>query len=281
MRSHNAMRWMLVAAAGFFAMANCGIAAEEPAKATTRESLTVPQWSVPHAEVKPKVTADPADPAWQQAPARTFTLSLRPDDPATPSVPTVARLLWDEQFLYLRFESKGGDLFSPHTGRDKPHYEGAVVELFLDIVGDARQYYEIEVTPTNQVLDACHTLTADPATGAFGRLTDVVVGRDFWTDMSWTCDGLRTAAQAVPGGWVADIAVPAESVCRRLGRKSFQADQVMRANLLRYDRLLQPGSTQRVFVAMNWAPVLNGCPHISPKAMGTLQLQPAGAPRVP
>lgn len=262
-------------------MATCGIAAQEPVKATTSESLTVPQWSVPHTQVKPKITADPADPAWQEVPGKTFTLSLLPDDPATTALPTVARLLWDEQFLYVRFESQGGDLFSPHTGRDKPHYEGDVVELFLDVVGDSRQYYEIEVTPANQILDACHTLTADPVSGAMGRLLNSVAERDFWSDMGWECSGLRTAARPAPGGWIADMAIPAEAVCRRLGRKSFQADQMLRANLLRYDRLLKPGSDRRMFIAMNWAPVLNGCPHISPKAMGTLQLQPASAPRVP
>jgi len=51
----------------------------------------------------------------------------------------------------------------------------------------------------------------------------------------------------------------------------------LRAHLLRY-RWTKPFSTavdpERRLIAMSWAPVLHGCPHISPGAMGVLKLEP-------
>jgi len=51
----------------------------------------------------------------------------------------------------------------------------------------------------------------------------------------------------------------------------------LRAHLLRY-RWTKPFSTavdpERRLIAMSWAPVLHGCPHISPGAMGVLKLVP-------
>jgi len=245
-----------------------------------------PALDVPRAGVAPRVDANPGDPAWAFAaviPA--LSMSLGPDAEGLSPVPTEVRLLWDADCLYVRFLCEDDEAYSPHDRRDAPHHEGDVVELFLDPVGDGRQYVELQVSPRNQVLDQLIFVTADPACLEDGRLTDEIALRDWWAHIEWDMPGLRTATGRLArgaDGWIADIAVPAFPLLRRLGLSSFQPMN-LRAHVMRYDRprlSSQDAGAQtpaRAFIAMNWAPVAYGCPHISPAAMGTLRLVEAGA----
>jgi hypothetical protein len=122
------------------------------------------------------------------------------------------RLLWDQKFLYVRFICQDNEIYSPFTGRDRPHYQGDVVEVFLDPVGDSRQYVELQVSPRNQVFDQLMLLTGEPRSDENLRLLNEVIDRNWWTDLGWTLDGLSTATSVVQrdgktSGWIADIAI--------------------------------------------------------------------------
>jgi hypothetical protein len=60
---------------------------------------------------------------------------------------------------------------------------------------------------------------------------------------------------------------------RRFGKTEYSPG-TLRINFLRYDWKLDPKDPdgKRELTAMNWSPVLYGCPHVSPKAMGYLKL---------
>lgn len=179
------------------------------------------------------------------------------------------RVLWDEDFLYFRFESEDQNILAPFDkpDRDQPLYQGDAVEIFLDVVGDGRQYFEFQVSPRNQVFDQNIVLTAAPRADENFKLLREVLQRDFWLDASWNCEGLKSATAKTKIGWVVDIALPAKPVLKRLGLEKF-APMTLRANLLRYDW------QDKRLAPLNWSPVLNGCPHISPGAMGFLKLMP-------
>jgi hypothetical protein len=182
----------------------------------------------------------------------------------------------------------GDEIYAPFHGRDQPHYEGDVAEVFVDPVGDAKQYVEIELTPRNDILDQLLLLTAEPKSDADGVLLPPIWQRNLWMLPEWNLAGLRTAAHIAtrPDGkfeWIAEMALPAKSLLVRLGRESF-SPMTLRANFLRYEwrktGLDHVGSPEtREFVPLNWAPVRSGCPHLSPQAMGVVRLLPIPSTR--
>ena len=238
-----------------------------------------PTVSAPFAGTAPLVTADPNDSAWAGAvviPA--LTLSLGDGAKGLSLLPTSVKLLWDKQYLYIRFICSASSIISPYTKHDDPLYLGDVAEVFLDAKGDGRQWIELEVSPKNVVFDSMTTLTAAPESDANLLLNGDIISRDYWANQSWNMDKLRTAAsiQKTDGrvkGWIVDLALPAGPTLQRLGMNQF-APMKMKVNFLRYE--YEPASDPKsptTLYAMDWAPVMYGCPHISPQAMGTIELK--------
>jgi hypothetical protein len=114
-------------------------------------------------------------------------------DPARrPAHPTEAAVTWDDTHLYVAFACTGREAWARHTARDDRLWEEEVVEVFLDPDGDGRQYAELEVSPTNVVVDLL--IPAPRAGGGDAR--------------RWDIAGLQTAVTRHAAGWVAEIAIP-------------------------------------------------------------------------
>ncbi|MEO7717465.1 MAG: carbohydrate-binding family 9-like protein [Capsulimonas sp.] len=235
-----------------------------------------PRLIVTPASMKPFLSANPEDSAWKNAPTiPSLPLSLGEESAGLTALPTQVKLLWDADYLYIRFVCISSEIHSPYKTHDDPIYKGDCVEMFLDVKGDARQWIELEVSPRCVTFDKVMTLTADPISDADLILAPDLRNRDLWRDLSWTLDGLRTAATIQKSGkritgWTVDIALPAKPTLRRLGLDHF-APMTLRANFLRYEYPATNGA-KRPLIAMNWSPVRWGCPHISPQAMGYLEL---------
>jgi len=259
----------MIGTAALFLLGLCG-----PASA---QNAAPPAVHVPHTAVTPRVDGSPNDPAWNSEPLiPSLTLSLGPDAAGLKPQRTSINLAWDEKYLYLRYMCYDDHIDSKFRHHDDPIYAADAVELFIDPKGDQREWIEIEVSPNNVVFDQLAVLTADPVSGPDHVLLPDVLNRDWWMNLSWTLDGLRTATSRIKEngnvvGWVADLAVPADPLLRRLGKKSFEP-MTLRANLLRYDYIKTAGTEKKQLVALNWAPVKYGCPHISPEAMGSIVL---------
>ena len=253
-------------------VARCALAAELVNDAPR------PAIDVPFARTAPKLDGSPEDPAWTEAAAIPgLELSLGNAAKGLKPVPTAVRLLWDDSYLYVRFLCEDSEMFVPHTGRDANHYEGDVAEVFLDPVGDQRQYFELQVSPDNGVLDQLILVTGEPRISPSLAFDWGFSSREVWFWLEWTMDGLRTATGRLqqdgrPAGWVADLGIPAKPTLRRLGAQRFSPEMALRINFLRYDRPALPDGS-RAFIATNWAPVLYGCPHVSPAAMGKIVLR--------
>jgi len=237
-----------------------------------------PAIDVPRAAVPPKVDASAGDPAWDAAAViPRLELSLGDGGKGLEAVPTEVRLLWDDQNLYVRFICTDSEIYAPHPKHDGNHYEGDVCEIFLDPVGDQRQYFELQVSPDNHALDQVILVTGEPKISPALTFDWGFSGRNVWFWLDWTMEGFRTATSRIEkdgqlAGWIVDAAIPAKAALRRLGAGKFAPDMTMRINFLRYER--PPiGDGKRSFIAMNWAPVIYGCPHVSPAAMGTITLK--------
>jgi hypothetical protein len=230
---------------------------------------------VPYARHAPGIKAAVDDFSWNEA-SKISGLTLSEEASYVPKAipPTTVLLQWDRDYLYVRFicEGDGEPIYSPYSGRDAPYFKGDVAEVFLDPKGDGRETVEIEVSPNNGVLDQISICTAEPKCDAGGVLEKEIIDRDFWSFPSWNLNGLRTAASKnEKNGWIVDMAIPV-SILRRTGSKEF-GPMVLRANFIRYDYpLKEKGGKARNTMSLNWSPVRQGCPHISPVRMGWLQL---------
>ncbi len=235
-----------------------------------------PVLEVPRTTQAPRLLAEPDEAVWRGAawiPA--LSLSIGPEARTAQAQPTQIRLLWDENFLYARFECRDTEINAPFpggaAGRDAPHYQGDVAEIFLDPVGDARQTLELQVSPKNGVFDQLLLLTGEAKSGVDGVLNQEIISRESWEFPTWNLEGVRSATSAQTDGWIVDIALPAAPLLKRLGLKKW-APMTLRANFLRYDWPLR--GDKGAMTALNWSPVMWGRPHRSPQAMGFLQLKP-------
>lgn len=134
------------------------------------------------------------DPPWRGAPAVELVLA---DSGGTPKQRTTARLLWDDDYLYVAFHCEDRDIWGITTERDQDIYNQEVVEVFIDADADGRGYVEIEVSPLNAVLDLFMLYHEDRKRGLWdwdseGMRTAVVVDGDptrrGTPDKSWTVE---------------------------------------------------------------------------------------------
>jgi hypothetical protein len=137
-----------------------------------------------------------AEAAWDRAErAGPFVRSL---DGKPCTAQAVARLLWDDDNLYVAFQAEDLDVSSPFSRDDEPLYTSNVVEIFLNPSGDLRRYDEIELAPSNALFDASFT------------------GRRQGMDLSWSSrarhavhvDGTLNDSRDVDRGWTAELAIP-------------------------------------------------------------------------
>lgn len=156
----------------------------------------------------------------------------------------------DEMRVLIRAEDT--HIFATLTERDALLYTEEVVEVFLDPVGDAASYFEIEVNPLNAVLD-------------------LVLRRNrsgYRKDFAWQCEGLRTHVRREPAAWTAELAIPFRSLAAEPARPGDK----WRANFTRIDR---PIGIPRELTA--WSPTGLANFHV-PERFGVIEftLPPTG-----
>ena len=141
-----------------------------------------------------------AEAAWDRAEKAGPLVRSLDGKPATAS--TVARLLWDDDHLYLAFVSEDPDIATPFFKDDEPLYTSNVVEIFLNPSGDLARYDEIELAPSNALFDASFT------------------GRRQGMDLAWSSharhavhlDGTLNDSRDRDRGWTAELAIPFASL---------------------------------------------------------------------
>ena len=134
--------------------------------------------------------------AWDKA-EKTAPL-VRSLDGKPASSATEARLLWDDENLYLSFSCEDQSISTPFFKDDEQLYTSNVVEVFLNPSGDLQRYAEIELNPANALFDASFT---GPRQGM---------------DLAWSSkarhgvhlDGTLNNAADVDRGWTAELAIP-------------------------------------------------------------------------
>jgi hypothetical protein len=158
---------------------------------------TASEYVVHRAHTAPHIDGVLAEADWDRAErAGPFVRSL---DGAPASAATEARLLWDDENLYVAFLCEDPDVAGEFFGDDEKLYTSNVVEIFLNPSGDLSRYDEIEVAPTNALFDA--SFSGGPRQGM---------------DLAWSSharhavhvDGTLNDARDRDRGWTVELAVP-------------------------------------------------------------------------
>lgn len=144
--------------------------------------------------------------------------------------PTRAKMLWDDDYLYVGFACQDPDIWAIYEKEDDRLWEEEVVEVFIDPDGDGRNYLELEVNPLNAVVDLkIHSLQPE------------------WkAEIDWDIVGLQTAVQ-VQGtvndslsqdlGWTVEIAIPWSAMAGQIdGGQRPNPGDTWRLNLYRIER---------------------------------------------
>ncbi len=213
-----------------------------------------PVYVCPFVEKAPAIDGKLDDEAWQIAP-RVELVEAVTGGKCTK--PTTARLCWDENYLFIGFESVDTDIWGTMNQRDDLIYREEVVEAFIDPECSLHHYFEFNVSPRNVVFDA-YIVNPDG------------IGPGEGTDFGWNCEGVKTEVLVdgtiddrtdLDRGWTAEIAIPFKS----LGKTKPRAGERWRLNLFRIDLSPPPKEFQA------WSPPLFDPPRFHvPKRFGTL-----------
>ena len=111
---------------------------------------------------------------------------------------TEARLLWDDERLYVGFLCADRNVSTPFNQDDQPLYTSNVVEIFLNPAGDLARYFEIEVAPSNALFDASFT----------GRRQGMELGWASRAQHAVHVDGTLNDPRDQDRGWSAELAIP-------------------------------------------------------------------------
>jgi hypothetical protein len=114
----------------------------------------------------------------------------------------VARVCYDSQALYVRFDCDDRDIWGTFYRRDQPIYDEEVVELFIGAGEKAPvRYYEIEISPNGALFDAeIYNPTSER--------------RDMVIDVTWNCRGIKWHAERHDDEqvWWAMLAIPWDAI---------------------------------------------------------------------
>jgi len=189
---------------------------------------------------------------------------------------TDVRVLWDKDHIYVGFKCLAPTIFATMTNRDDNLYEQDVTEVFLDVGTDNTHFAELQASPNAVLMDCYHTWNPAPTYAADKIDWNKNAGHVIDKDWNLTGFAAATAPIMVDGaqvGWTTEMAIPLADLLQRRGLSTqLTRGQCIRANFLRYIWLEGPDAGKRVHHQLNWSPVMQGCPHISPMAMRTILL---------
>ncbi len=138
--------------------------------------------------------------AWGKAGKITKFYPLAPAK-TTQTTPTVVRMLWDKQYLYVAFECTDDDVWSYSNKPDDELWNGDVGELFIKPSIQARAYYEFVTAPNGAQYDGRYT---SRGSGGYNRFK----GWSSGAKVASRIDGTDGDGSDNDRGYTLEIAIP-------------------------------------------------------------------------
>ncbi len=85
------------------------------------------------------------EPSWQRAAWTATFVDIEGQRKPLPAFKTRAKILWDDEYLYLAADLEEPHVWATYTERDATIYHENDFEVFIDPDGDTHQYYEFEI----------------------------------------------------------------------------------------------------------------------------------------
>jgi len=92
-------------------------------------------------------------PFWEKADYTDWFTDIEGDIRPKPRFQTRAKMLWDDENLYIGAELFGSEIWATQTERDSVIFVDNDFEVFIDPDGDTHEYYELEMNALNTVWD--------------------------------------------------------------------------------------------------------------------------------
>jgi hypothetical protein len=161
--------------------------------------------------------------AWKQAPPIVYQFPW--DKQTGEKQKTVARLLWDDEFLYAGWECEDTDIVAHYMDHDDPTYKDDAVEIFIN--PDPRQsfYYGMEINARATVYDYLY---------AFPRL--LIARVDFQgLQIASFIRGTLNVRGDQDKGWTIELAIPWRNFVELAPKLPPEPGASWTANLNRWD----------------------------------------------
>jgi hypothetical protein len=178
------------------------------------------------------------DAAWERAPWTDAFVDIQGEKQPSPRFRTRAKMLWDDQYLYVAAELEEPHVWATLTEHDSVIFRDNDFEVFLNPSGDGRNYFEFEINALNTGWD----LFLSKPYREGGK-----------ADNSWEIPGLRTAV-AIQGtlndasdrdrGWTVEIAFPWTAFASRAPVSRPRPGDAWRVNFSRVEWQIEEGGKQ-------------------------------------
>ena len=183
---------------------------------------------------KMKIDGKLNEKVWQKAAQTESFVDISGFDFPKPIYDTKARLLWDDEYLYISAVLEEPNIVANLTQRDTIIYHDNDFEVFLDPTGDGQNYFEIENNARGVIFD----LMLDRAYRSGGNF-----------HIQWDCPGLKLAVQHdgtlnkqkdTDRSWTVEMAIPHKAVTRNFANP-LKAGNIWRLNFSRVQWLKKGG----------------------------------------
>lgn len=241
-------------------------------------------YDVPYSTTAPVLDGQLDENAWARAPWSSDFGDIQGSSMPAPRFRTRMKMLWDAKYLYVGAEMEEPQLWATYDQHDQIVFHEHDFEIFIDPIGDAREYYEIEVNVLGTIFDLFLYTTYRDGGPA---------------DHGWDCAGLKSAIHVdgtvndprdTDSRWVLEWAIPFAALtppgsvdgpeASRGGRPP-KAGETWRINFSRvqWQLLLEDGSyvkrPQTPEDNWTWTPQWEINMHV-PQHWGYVRFMPAG-----
>lgn len=122
-----------------------------PVLAQRSNLAPIPSYEVHRAKIAPRIDGKLDDAAWKAAKPVTFVFPW--PDQTGKKQKTTARLLWDNDNLYVAYECEDSDVTAVYTRHDDPTYKDDAVEIFIAPPGVKNLYLGLEMNARGVLYD--------------------------------------------------------------------------------------------------------------------------------
>lgn len=158
--------------------------------------------------VAPKIDGILSDKEWRNAPWTNLFTDISGDGHPAPRFETRAKILWDDDYLYVAAQLEEPDVWAYIKERDEIIYYDNDFEIFLDPDNDGKNYFEMEFNAIATIFDLFIEHPYRSPEKSF-----ITIG--------WNANGLKVATH-IDGtlndnrdrdrGWTIEVAIPRKSV---------------------------------------------------------------------